>query len=128
MATIDRVMHLRSELEAWLLRTSVLATVLIAVPGVGPGLLSGSAAILFDGFSPGVDAAIIWLMLVVARLIPAGGSRRFRFGLWYPDLLAIGLKASVPIALIGDAFVASVTAILRGGYAPDVGMALSMRR
>ncbi|MFN3590709.1 MAG: cation diffusion facilitator family transporter [Thermaurantiacus sp.] len=124
MASIDRVMRLRSELEARLLRTSVLATILIASLGVGLGLLSGSTAIVFDGFFSGVDAVVTWLTLVVARLIPEGGSRRFQFGFWHLEPLVMGLKASVLVALVGYAFVASVTAIMQGGYAPDFGMAL----
>lgn len=124
MAAFDRVMKLRSELEARLLTTSILATLLIAGLGVALGLLANSTAIIFDGFFSGIDAVITWLTLVVARLIPQEGNRRFQYGFWHLEPLVIGLKASVLIALVGYAFVASVTAILQGGYAPDFGMAI----
>lgn len=124
MVSIERVMHLRSELEARLLRTSVLATLLIAALGIGLGLLANSTAIVFDGFFSGIDAAVTWLSLLVARLIPREGNRRFQFGFWHLEPLVIGLKASVLVALIGYAFVTSVTAILQGGYLPDFGLAL----
>lgn len=124
MASADRVMKLRSELEARLLTGSVLATVVIAGIAVGLGLLASSTAIIFDGFFSGVDAAITWLTLVVARLIPQEGNRRFQYGYWHLEPLVIGLKASVLIALVGYAFVSSVMAILQGGYQPDFGIAL----
>ncbi|WP_448579940.1 cation diffusion facilitator family transporter [Thermaurantiacus sp.] len=124
MVSIERVMRLRSGLEARLLRTSVLATLLIAALGVGLGLLANSTAIVFDGFFSGIDAVITWLSLVVARLIPREGNRRFQFGFWHLEPLVIGLKASVLVALVGYAFVTSVTAILQGGYMPDFGLAL----
>lgn len=124
MATADRVMKLRSELEARLLTGSVVATLVIAGIAVAFGLLANSTAIVFDGFFSGVDAAITWLTLVVARLIPQEGNRRFQYGYWHLEPLVIGLKASVLIALVGYAFVASVIAILQGGYRPDFGLAL----
>jgi len=117
-------MKLRSELEARLLIGSIVATLVIAGLGVVLGLLANSTAIIFDGFFSGVDAAITWLTLVVARLIPQEGNRRFQFGFWHLEPLVIGLKASVLIALVGYAFVASVIAIMQGGYAPDFGVAI----
>lgn len=124
MASIDRVMRLRSELEARLLRASVAATVLIAGLGIGMGLLANSRAIVFDGVFSLIDAFVTWLTLVVARLIPEGGNRRFQFGFWHLEPLVIGLKASLLLLVMGYAFVASVTAILRGGYLPDFGLGL----
>ncbi len=124
MVSVGRVMRLRSGLEVRLLRTSVLATLGIAAIGVGLGLLAGSTAIVFDGFFSGLDAAITWLSLVVARLIPREGNRRFQFGFWHLEPLVTGLKATTLIALAGYAFVTSVTAIFQGGYLPDFGLAL----
>jgi predicted Co/Zn/Cd cation transporter (cation efflux family) len=125
MVSMQRVMQLRSELEGRLLATSILATVLVAAIAVGFGLFSGSTAIVFDGFFSGIDGVITWLTLVVARLIPQAGNRRFQYGFWHLEPLVIGLKASVLLALVAYAFFASVTAILQGGYAPDFGLALA---
>lgn len=124
MVSVDRVMKLRSGLEARLLTVSVQATLLIAAIGVGLGLLASSTAIVFDGFFSGIDAAVTWLSLVVARLIPLAGNRRFQFGFWHLEPLVLGLKASLLIALVGYAFVTSVTAILVGGYTPNFGLGL----
>lgn len=97
MASRERVMQLRSELEARLLQISVGATVVIAVLGVLFGLLARSPAILFDGFFSLLDAAITWLTLAVARLVASDGSRRFQYGYWHLESLVILLKASVKL-------------------------------
>ena len=49
MANLDRVILLRSELEARLLRVSLYATLIIAGFGILFGFLARSTAILFDG-------------------------------------------------------------------------------
>lgn len=125
MASIERVMQLRSELEARLLRFSVAATIVIAALGVLFGLLARSPAILFDGFFSLLDAAITWLTLAVARLVASDGSRRFQYGYWHLEPLVILLKASVLIFLVAFAFVSSVNSMLKGGYEPEFGVALS---
>lgn len=125
MASRERVMQLRSELEARLLQISVGATVVIAVLGVLFGLLARSPAILFDGFFSLLDAAITWLTLAVARLVASDGSRRFQYGYWHLEPLVILLKASVLIFLVAFAFLSSVNSILKGGYEPEFGLALA---
>ena len=95
MATIERVMRLRSELEARLLLTSLSATLLIAGLGIVFGLLARSTAILFDGFFSLLDVAVTWLTLRVARLVASQGNQRFQYGFWHLEPLVIALKASV---------------------------------
>jgi predicted Co/Zn/Cd cation transporter (cation efflux family) len=125
MASIERVMQLRSELEARLLRLSVAATLVIAALGLLFGLLARSQAILFDGFFSLLDAAITWLTLAVARLVASDGSRRFQYGYWHLEPLVILLKASVLIFLVAFAFVGAVNSMLKGGYEPEFGVALA---
>lgn len=124
MATIERVMRLRSGLEARLLWTSLTATVLIAGLGILFGLLSRSTAILFDGFFSLLDIAITWLTLKVARLVASQGDQRFQYGFWHLEPLVIALKASVLIFLVAYAFLSSVNSLLKGGYDPEFGTAL----
>jgi cation diffusion facilitator family transporter len=124
MASIHRVMRLRSELEARLLWISLSATLLIAALGILFGLLARSPAILFDGFFSLIDVAVTWLTLKVARLVATQGDRRFQYGFWHLEPLVIALKASVLIVLVAYAFLSSVTSILKGGYEPEFGMAL----
>jgi predicted Co/Zn/Cd cation transporter (cation efflux family) len=124
MASNDRVMRLRIELEARLLRVSVFATLLIAGLGILFGLLARSPAVLFDGLFSLVDAAITWLTLHVARLVASQGDRRFQYGFWHLEPLVIALKASVLIALVVYAFFSSMNNLLKGGYEPAFGTAI----
>lgn len=125
MASVERVMRLRSELEARLLRISVAATVLIAGLGILFGLLAQSPAILFDGFFALIDVAVTWLTLKVARLVSSQGDRRFQYGFWHLEPLVMALRASVLIVLVAYAFFSAVNSLLKGGYEPDFGMALA---
>jgi predicted Co/Zn/Cd cation transporter (cation efflux family) len=123
---IKRVMRLRSELEARLLRLSVAATLVIAGLGVLLGLWARSPAILFDGLFALIDAAITWLTLQVARLVATqGDDRRFQYGFWHLEPLVIALKASTLIVLVAYAFLSAVNSLLKGGYEPEFGIALS---
>lgn len=119
MGTNERVMQLRSALEARLLRISILATLVIAVLGVVFGLMAQSSAILFDGLFSMLDAGITWVTLLVAQLIASQGDRRFQFGYWHLEPLVILLKASVLMFLAAFAFLNSVNSIVNGGYEPE---------
>lgn len=122
----ERVMRLRSALEARLLRLSVSATLVIAALGVLLGLGARSPAIIFDGFFALIDAAITWLTLRVAQLVATGGDdRRFQFGFWHLEPLVIALKSSTLMVLVAYAFVSALNALLKGGYEPEFGIALS---
>lgn len=125
MASIERVMRLRSELEARLLRTSAVATLLIAGLGILFGLLARSPAILFDGLFAFIDVAVTWLTLRVARLVSGQGDRRFQYGFWHLEPLVIALRASLLIVLVAYAFVSALNSLLEGGYEPDFGLALA---
>lgn len=120
-----RILALRSALEARLLRLSVLATLLAAGLGVLFGLISGSLAVVFDGFFSAIDAAVTWLMLVVARLVTRETSARFQFGYWHLEPLVLGLKAASLILLLAYALVGAVTALLSGGYRVQLGPAIA---
>jgi cation diffusion facilitator family transporter len=122
---IERVMRLRNELEARLLRLSVWATVLIAGLGIILGLMARSTAILFDGLFSLVDVAITLLTLKVARLVATQvDDRRFQYGFWHLEPLVIALRSSVLIALVAYAFLSAVNSLLKGGYEPQLGLAL----
>lgn len=125
MATIERVMRLRSELEARLLWSSLSATLLIAGLGIVFGLLARSTAILFDGFFSLLDVAVTWLTLKVARLVASQGDNRFQYGFWHLEPLVIALRASVLIFLVAYAFLSSVNSLFKGGYEPEFGVALA---
>ena len=124
MASNDRVMRLRSELEARLLRVSFFATLLIAGLGILFGLLARSPAVLFDGLFSLVDAAVTWLTLHVARLVASQGNHRFQYGFWHLEPLVMALRASVLMVLVAYAFLSAVNSLLKGGYEPAFGTGL----
>lgn len=120
----SRRVALKSELEARLLRQSIFATFLIAALGLVLGAASGSLAIVFDGFFSLIDAAITWLMLLVARLVAHEGDRRFQYGYWHLEPLVLALKSSVLLILIGFALFSAAGNLMAGGYAPRLGIAV----
>jgi predicted Co/Zn/Cd cation transporter (cation efflux family) len=125
MGATERAMALKSELEASLLRLSVMATFLIAGLGVVFGLVARSNAIIFDGLLSLIDAAVTWLMLIVARLVTIESSRRFQYGYWHLEPLVVGLKASLLLILIAFGFLGAVQSLLSGGYMPELGIAIA---
>ncbi|TPE58780.1 cation transporter [Sandaracinobacter neustonicus] len=124
MGSVERAMALKSELEASLLRLSILATLLIAALGVAFGLFSGSLAILFDGLFSLVDAFITWLMLVVARLVAQESDQKFQYGYWHLEPLVVALKASVLMTLVLFGFLGALQSLQAGGHTPDLGPAI----
>ena len=124
MASVDRALALRSELEASLLKLSIAATVVIAALGVFFGLISGSLAIIFDGLFSAVDAVITWLMLVVARLVAQESNQRFQYGYWHLEPLVVALKAGVLMTLVAFGFLGAVQSLMSGGYATELGPAI----
>lgn len=124
MASTDRLLALRSELEASLLRLSVGATFLIAALGVMFGLLSGSLAIIFDGLFSVIDAVTTWLMLVVARLVARESNQRFQYGYWHLEPLVVALKAAVMVTLVVFGFLGAIQSLQSGGYTPRLDAAI----
>ncbi len=124
MASADRAMALRSELEASLLRLSIGGTAAMAAVGVLLGLVSSSMAILFDGLFAAVDALITWLMLIVARLVAQESNQKFQYGYWNLEPLVVALKAGVMMTLVVFGFLGGVQSVRAGGHIPELGPAI----
>ncbi len=104
--------------EQQVLRLSVVATMALAVFGVLSGLITGSSAIVFDGFYSLTDAAMTLVSLSVAGLIgsattgiaPRGKlGERFTMGFWHLEPIVIGLNGTL---LMGAALYALINALL----------------
>ena len=104
--------------EQQVLRVSVVATMALAVFGILSGLITGSSAIIFDGFYALTDAAMTLVSLSVAGLIasattgisPRGKlAERFTMGFWHLEPIVLGLNGTL---LIGAALYALVNALL----------------
>lgn len=105
--------------EQHVLKISITVTFLLALAGLLFGLLSGSLAIVFDGMFNVVDTAMSILALFVARLLTSTGSRRFQYGYWHVEPMALVFNGSVLILLSVYAFINAVGSLLSGGRVLD---------
>ncbi|MBK4214645.1 cation transporter [Paracoccus caeni] len=102
--------------EQGVLRLSIIMTFIVAAVGVGFGILSGSASIIFDGIYSLTDASMTVVALIVANLITARLSEKrqarlvkhFTMGFWHLEPMVLGLNG---VLLTGAAIYALVTAI-----------------
>lgn len=113
---VRAVTALRSQLEASLLKASIVATIVVAGAGVVIGLLSGSMSIVFDGLFSTIDAVVTFVTLAVARLLASEGNHRFQYGYWHLEPLVLALNSSVLVFLCGYAFINAVQGLLTGGH------------
>lgn len=113
-----------TNLEAAVLRRSLAMTGGVAVTGIVFGLLSGSLAIVFDGVSSSIDAAMTLLALAVARLLAREGSRRFQFGYWHFEPMVLALNGALLVLFCFYGFVTAVGDLLTGGRELDFGWAM----
>lgn len=116
----------RTEQQA--LRVSLVAVLLLSALGIGFGLVSGSAAILFDGVFSLVDALMSVISIILAGLLAKSRSeglpRRFSMGFWHFEPLVLCLNALVMMAVAGYALLQAVTALLDGGREVEFGPAV----
>ena len=78
--------------EQLALKFSITTTVAIGLVGIAGGLLTRSAAIIFDGMYSFVDVVLTLGSLSVSKLLAREGSRRFQYGYWHlePMITALG--------------------------------------
>ena len=103
----------RREQRVLLLSTAL--TVALAVGGVVVGLLSGSMAIVFDGLFSFIDVAMALIALFVARLVVREADRRFQYGYWHIEPMALAFNGGMLVLLCLYAFVNAVGSLLSGG-------------
>ena len=115
------------------LRTSITATVLIAVLGVGFGLFSGSFSIMFDGVYSLLDAGMSLLSLLAVNLINAYSSdkglsrklrERFSMGFWHLEPLILGLDGLLLSSAAMYALFTAIDSLLNGGRELQFGWAI----
>jgi predicted Co/Zn/Cd cation transporter (cation efflux family) len=110
--------------EQTVLRHSLAMTALLAAIGVGFGLASGSLAIVFDGIGSSIDAAMTFLSLGVARLLARGDSRRFQFGYWHLEPMALAFNGGLLMLFCLYGLVTALGDLLAGGRDLDFGWAV----
>lgn len=118
--------------EQAVLRLSIAMTFVVAAVGIGFGVASGSASIIFDGIYSLTDAVMTSVALLVSSLITQRLSerrqarlvQRFTMGFWHLEPMFLGLNG---VLLSGAAIYALVTAVgslLAGGRELDFGRAI----
>lgn len=118
--------------EQAVLRLSIAMTFIVAAVGIGFGVASGSASIIFDGIYSLTDAVMTSVALLVSSLITQRLSerrqarlvQRFTMGFWHLEPMVLGLNG---ILLSGAAVYALVTAVgslLTGGHPLQFGRAI----
>ncbi|MFL2779041.1 MAG: cation diffusion facilitator family transporter [Paracoccus marcusii] len=118
--------------EQAVLRLSIAMTFVVAAVGIGFGVASGSASIIFDGIYSLTDAVMTSVALLVSSLITQRLSerrqarlvQRFTMGFWHLAPMVLGLNG---ILLSGAAVYALVTAVgslLTGGHPLQFGRAI----
>jgi predicted Co/Zn/Cd cation transporter (cation efflux family) len=110
--------------EQGVLRISIAVTVLLAGVGILFGLLSGSFAIVFDGFYALTDASMTIVALLVSNLITsstAGGPasnklvKHFTMGFWHLEPMVLGLNGVLLTAAAIYALINAIGSLMTGG-------------
>jgi predicted Co/Zn/Cd cation transporter (cation efflux family) len=118
--------------EQSLLRLSIAVTAAVAAFGIIVGIVSGSFAIMFDGFYSLTDAFMTLLALLVARLIATSAEPtakgklidRFSVGFWHLEPMVLGLNGTLLMGAAIYAFINAVGSLLAGGRPIDFGPAV----
>lgn len=119
--------------EQQVLKVSLVAVLAFSAIGITFGLISGSAAIIFDGVFSLVDAVMSVVSIVVAGLIarstnqapPTRLERRFTMGFWHFEPMVLALNGVVMISVATYALIQAVEALLGGGRDVEFGPAVA---
>lgn len=97
------------------LRLSLIASVVIAATAVTWGLIANSQVILFDGVYTLIGMALTGLAMVTSRIVAAGPTKRFPFGLEALTPIVIGVQGIALLGTIAYAALEAVRVIIDGG-------------
>ncbi len=123
----------KGQAEQALLRTSITMLILMSCISLTFGVLTGSFAILFDGFYALIDASMGGLALLVSRLIMTDALRRdedqpgqvrYQFGFWHLEPMVLALNAVMLTLAVLYAMGSALILIFDGGTDPDFGLAV----
>lgn len=118
--------------EQSVLRFSIAMTFLLALVGIGFGLASGAASIIFDGIYSLIDASMTSVALIVSMLITATMAERrqarlahrFTMGFWHLEPIVLGVNGVLLTGAALYALVTAVSSLLSGGRELDFGRAI----
>ncbi|RJK98548.1 cation transporter [Paracoccus aestuarii] len=118
--------------EQQVLRQSIAMVFVVAAAGIGFGLASGSASIVFDGIYSLTDAVMTSVALLVSSLITQSLSERrqarlvqhFTMGFWHLEPIVLGLNGMLLTGAAIYALVMAVGSLMSGGRELDFGRAI----
>lgn len=118
--------------ETGVLKTSIIATLLVALSGIILGLVSQSFSITFDGFFSLADTVMTTITLVVVQWItrfalyqplPRGIAERFSMGFWHLEPLILLLSGLILMGVASFALLNAINSLLTGGREIAFGIA-----
>lgn len=118
--------------EAGVLRLSIIVTFVLALFGVGCGLLTGSASIIFDGIYTLSDAIMTSFALMISKLITSSMAeatraklvKHFTMGFWHLEPIVLGLGGTLLMGAAGYALITATSSLMKGGRALNFDVAL----
>lgn len=119
--------------EQQVLRQSIAMVFVVAAAGIGFGVASGSASIIFDGIYSLTDAVMTTVALLVSSLITQSLSerrqarlvQRFTMGFWHLEPMVLGLNGILLTGAAIYALVMAVSSLMAGGRDLDFGRAIA---
>jgi len=114
-----------NETEQRALLESTIATAAFAVVAVLVGLAARSQAIVFEGMFSAIEIAMSLIALFTARLVARESDRRFQFGYWHIEPMALAFNGGALVLLCLYGFVDAVGSLLGGGHETELGWALA---
>jgi cation diffusion facilitator family transporter len=112
------------EQETKALRLSVVMNLIMAALGLGFGWLSGSNAILLDGFFSLIGFAMALVTIRVARLVLQPPDEHFHFGYAQFEPFLNTIKGLLMLGVAGFALAASINSIVHGGREVQPGLGI----
>ncbi|MGX2984248.1 cation diffusion facilitator family transporter [Helicobacter sp. 23-1048] len=107
--------------EQKVLKVSMFSALVLAIFGIGFGIVISSLSIIFDGFVALISVGLGALSVITSRYIYKEDDDIFQYGYVRFEPMVNLFKSLVLIFVCVFAFISSVSSIFGGGYEVDVG-------
>ena len=107
--------------ERGALRLSIIGSLFFALLGLSFSLVTGSRAILLDGFFSLINLVMALVTLRVATLVQSPADERFQFGYASFEPLLNSVKGLISLLVCGFALVSAIVSLLHGGQPMEMG-------
>lgn len=111
--------------EQLVLKSSMYCALMLAILGIGFGVITKSSALLFDGIISLVSVALGALSVVTSRYIYREDDDVFQYGYVRFEPMVNLFKSLILLIVCAYAFISGLRDVLHGGYALDLGGAVA---